>query len=64
MATLPTTETAQHRAIQTPEPYVISLTAGQKLKIEIGPDDELDLTVPAGKQWIGVLDWHVKEFDL
>ncbi len=43
--------------------YVCNLTAGQKLKIEIGPDDYLDLTVPAGKVWDGIVVVAITEDD-
>ena len=31
--------------------YAVDLTVGQKLKIEVGLEDEVDLTVPVGKGW-------------
>ena len=46
----------RHLEINTP------ITAGQQLKAEVG-EDELDTTVPAGKQWTVRLSMHIIESD-
>lgn len=42
-------------------PFV--LTAGQYLKVELGPEDEIDETVPAGKVWYGKMQIFIREAD-
>ena len=39
------------------------LVAGDQLKMEIGPEDELDAVCPASKVWHVVVSVHIDETD-
>ena len=57
IATIPETIKKEVTCIRT-------LSAGDKLKAEIGSEDELDKIVPAGKVWDVVLNIRVTESDV
>ena len=40
-----------------------TLSAGDILKIELGPDTELDTECPAGKTWLASVQVHIVETD-
>ena len=40
-----------------------TLTEGHQLKVELGPDQELDTECPAGKVWFATVQVHVVETD-
>lgn len=56
---LETTPKGLEKNMQEP----INLTAGQQLKVELGPDNELVATVPEGKVWAGILVIQIDETD-
>lgn len=38
-----------------------TLAAGEALKVELGPELELDVAVPAGKSWLATVYVHIVE---
>jgi len=63
MATLEFTETSTPAQVKKEVTCEKTLSAGATLKAEVG-EDELDKTVPSGKQWAVILNVRLTETDV
>jgi hypothetical protein len=41
----------------------LNLVAGNSVKVEVGPEEELEITCPVGKAWFATVKVHIVETD-
>jgi hypothetical protein len=58
-----TTETSAPAQEKKELLHETTLSVGQKVKLEVGPEDEFDKTVPEGKEWFIVTSIRIVETD-